>query len=220
MHPETASNLAATSASTSASTSAFTPAEARIVMLVERAEYFHARGDALFAALHAEAAIAEAVLREASLASHIQSRLEPVLASADTQYAQKTALITRAKTAALEARTRAHAPFSNFLVGAALIADDATMVEGCNVEASSYGLTICAERTALVSAVAQGKKRFAAVVVAADTPVLTPPCGACRQMLYDFAPDAVVILVNPQGSERRFTMRELLPEAFSVAFLT
>lgn len=130
-----------------------------------------------------------------------------------------TKLLDEAKNLALDTRKRAHAPFSNFLVGATLIADDETLFIGCNVECSSYGLTICAERTALVSGVAQGRKRFVGVVVAAETDDLTPPCGACRQLLYDFAPDAVVVLVNTHGTEKRFTMKELLPEAFTVAFL-
>jgi cytidine deaminase len=129
------------------------------------------------------------------------------------------ALLAEACALALETRARAHAPFSNFFVGASLVAEDASLHQGCNVESSSYGLTICAERSALVSAVSRGKRRFCAVVVAADTERLTPPCGACRQMLYDFAPDALVVLVNPSGDERFFTMNELLPEAFSAAFL-
>lgn len=133
--------------------------------------------------------------------------------------AHYTQLLKQAKLRALETRLHAHAPFSHFLVGAALIADDETLHIGCNVECSSYGLTICAERTALVSAVAHGKKRFLAIAVAADTDELTPPCGACRQLLYDFAPDAIVVLVNPRGAEKRFTMKELLPEAFTAAFL-
>lgn len=133
--------------------------------------------------------------------------------------AHYTQLLKQAKLRALETRLHAHAPFSHFLVGAALIADDESLHIGCNVECSSYGLTICAERSALVSAVAHGKKRFLAVAVAADTDNLTPPCGACRQLLYDFAPDALVVLVNLHGAEKRFTMKELLPEAFTAAFL-
>jgi cytidine deaminase len=180
----------------------------------------YAHGQYLLSGLHAEAASFLAatspitigdVTEVTALFKEQLPRLHPL--------AYYQALVEKAKECALAARRNAHAPFSNFLVGATLIAEDETLFAGCNVESSSYGLTICAERTALVSGVAHGYKRFVGVVVAADTPVLTPPCGACRQMLYDFAPDAVVVLVNLDGIEKRFTMRELLPEAFSVDFL-
>lgn len=189
---------------------------------LHNAELFRANNDALFAALYAESSV-WAASRHGSY--HAETHAD---ALADAQALGEklpkplrhyTQLLNDAKNLALETRKRAHAPFSKFLVGATLIADDESFFQGCNVECSSYGLTICAERTALVSGVAQGKKRFAGVVVAADTDELTPPCGACRQLLYDFAPDAVVILVNLRGAEKRFTMKELLPEAFSVSFL-
>jgi cytidine deaminase len=176
-----------------------------------KAHAFHTQGQFLLSALYADSTLwADSAYRK---------HLSGLMGAYPQAFEHYTALLAAAKTHALAARQRAYAPFSNFLVGATLIADDETPVVGCNVEASSYGLTVCAERTALVSGVAQGKKRFVCVVVAADTPVLTPPCGACRQMLYDFAPDALVVLVNPHGAERRFTMQELLPEAFSIAFL-
>jgi cytidine deaminase len=149
----------------------------------------------------------------------IQTAAQALRTKLPKSFAEYTALFDRATKLAWGTRERAHAPFSNFLVGATLIADDESLHIGCNVECSSYGLTICAERSAIVSAVAQGKKRFAGIVVVADTNALTPPCGACRQLLYDFAPDAVVVLVNIRGVQKRFTMRELLPEAFSVAYL-
>jgi cytidine deaminase len=171
----------------------------------------------LLSALHADAALHEA--EHTGQREAVEIALQQTLQCYPHPFEHYQQLIHQAKEAALAARLHAHAPFSRFFVGAALISEQGQIVVGCNVESSSYGLTICAERTALVSAVAQGLKRFAAVVVAADTPVLTPPCGACRQMLYDFAPEAVVILVNPHGNERHFTMRELLPEAFSADFL-
>jgi cytidine deaminase len=121
--------------------------------------------------------------------------------------------------AAAAVRERAFAPFSGFLVGAALEAADGTVVTGCNVESASYGLTCCAERVAVFKGVSEGKPRFVRVVVVADTEKLTPPCGACRQVLWEFAPDAEVILANLVGVVRRFTMRELLPEAFDARLL-
>ncbi len=121
--------------------------------------------------------------------------------------------------AATAVRERAFAPFSKFRVGAALEADDGTVVTGCNVESASYGLTVCAERTAVFKGVSEGKQRFVRVLVVADTATLTPPCGACRQVLWEFAPDAEVVLANLAGAVRRFTMRELLPEAFDASLL-
>jgi cytidine deaminase len=116
--------------------------------------------------------------------------------------------------AAAAARQKAFAPFSHFQVGAALEAEDGTIVTGCNVESASYGLTICAERVAVFKGVSEGLRRFRRVAVVTDTATPTPPCGACRQVLWEFAPDAEVILANLAGTVRRFTMRELLPEAF------
>ncbi len=126
-------------------------------------------------------------------------------------------IIKRAKETALKTRENAHAPYSNFLVGAVLIDDNNNLWEGCNVEASSYGLTICAERSALVGAVSRGVKSFKGVVVCTDTEIPTSPCGACRQMLIDFAPNALVIMMNVKGDEARMSLRELLPAAFTDA---
>ena len=116
--------------------------------------------------------------------------------------------------AAAEARLKAFAPYSHFLVGAALEADDGTIVPGCNVESASYGLTTCAERVAVFAGVARGFRCFKRVAVVTDTPMPTPPCGACRQVLWEFAPDAEVVLANLTGTVLRFTMRDLLPHAF------
>lgn len=121
--------------------------------------------------------------------------------------------------AAKAARERAFAPYSHFQVGAALEADDGTIVAGCNVESASYGLTICAERVALVKGVSEGKTRFCRVAVVTDAESLTPPCGACRQLLWEFAPDAEVVLANLRGAMACHTMRELLPHAFDATQL-
>ncbi len=116
--------------------------------------------------------------------------------------------------AARDARTRAFAPYSEFQVGAALEAEDGTIVPGCNVESASYGLTMCAERVAVFAGVAQGYRCFKRVAIVTDTATPTPPCGACRQLLWEFAPDAEVLLANLTGTVLQFTMRELLPHAF------
>ena len=121
--------------------------------------------------------------------------------------------------AATAARERAFAPYSGFRVGAALLAEDGTVVTGCNVESASYGLTLCAERVALVKGISEGRTRFTAVAVVADTERLTPPCGACRQLLWEFAPDATVTLSNLKGRTSQFTMRELLPHGFDRSLL-
>ncbi len=121
--------------------------------------------------------------------------------------------------AAAIARARAHAPFSHFAVGAALETEGGGIVMGCNVESASYGLTMCAERTAIFKGVSEGHKRFVRVAVVTDTDAPTPPCGACRQLLWEFAPDAQVILANLKGDVVRYTVRELIPAAFDASQL-
>ena len=121
--------------------------------------------------------------------------------------------------AATIARERAYAPYSHFKVGAALEADDGTIVTGCNVENASYGLTICAERVAVGRGVAEGQRRFIRVAVVTDVETLTPPCGACRQVLWEFAPDADVVLANLRGDTATYRMRDLLPHAFDLSQL-
>ena len=121
--------------------------------------------------------------------------------------------------AALNARTNAVAPFSNFKVGAALEDETGRIHTGCNVENATYGLTICAERVAIFKAISEGVRRFRRVAVAADTDRLTPPCGACRQILWEFCGDVEVILVNPRGSTESFRLRELLPRGFDASYL-
>ncbi len=113
-----------------------------------------------------------------------------------------------------EARTKAYVPYSGFAVGAALKACDGQVFRGCNVENVSYGLTVCAERVALFAAVAAGVREFTSLAVVTDAPEPAAPCGACRQVLYEFAPDLQVMLANLQGRQKKFSLKELLPEAF------
>jgi cytidine deaminase len=113
----------------------------------------------------------------------------------------------------------AYAPYSNFHVGAAIEADDGSIHVGCNVENASYGLTICAERMAVGAAVAAGKRRLVRVAVASAVEPPATPCGACRQLLAEFGLDLEILAVGP-ASERRWTLRELLPEAFTRESLT
>jgi cytidine deaminase len=113
------------------------------------------------------------------------------------------------------AAQRAYAPYSAFAVGAAVLASDGTVHVGANVENASYGLSMCAERAAIFNAVAQGATEIAAVAVYTPTAHPTPPCGACRQVIAEFGPDALVVCCNDdEHGSRRFRLRELLPEAF------
>jgi cytidine deaminase len=121
--------------------------------------------------------------------------------------------------AAAAARDRAFAPYSKFRVGAALEAEDGTIVAGCNVESASFGLTMCAERVAIFKGVSEGKSRFVRVAVVTDAKLLTSPCGACRQLLWEFAPDSEVILANLGGDRKHWTMRALIPDAFDASSL-
>ncbi len=116
--------------------------------------------------------------------------------------------------AALSARERAMALYSGFKVGAALECKDGTVVSGCNIESSSYGLTICAERNALFKAISEGKREFTRMLIVADTRQLTPPCGACRQVLWDFAPHIEIIIANLEEKQLSFAMTDLLPHPF------
>ena len=122
-------------------------------------------------------------------------------------------------TAALEARRNAHAPFSNFQVGAALEDIAGNIHTGCNVENATYGLTICAERVAVFKAISEGARKFTRVAVAADTDTLTPPCGACRQILWEFCGDVELTLVNPRGKTETFRLKDLFPRPFDASFL-
>ena len=121
--------------------------------------------------------------------------------------------------AALEAREHAHAPFSNFKVGAALEAEDGRVYTGCNIENATYGLTLCAERVAVFKAVSEGARKFKRIAVAADTGTLTPPCGACRQILWEFCGDAELMLVNLEGKSETMRMKDIFPRPFDASFL-
>ena len=121
--------------------------------------------------------------------------------------------------AAIEARLRAHAPYSRFLVGAALESDDGRIFTGCNIENSTYGLTLCAERVAVFKAISEGVRNFRRIAVAADTPKLTPPCGSCRQILWEFCRDIEVILINLQGQIETLRLKDLFPRPFDDSFL-
>ena len=109
--------------------------------------------------------------------------------------------------------------FANFKVGAALHTRSGKIFTGCNVENASYGLTICAERTAIVKAISEGEKEFDAITVVTDTEKLTPPCGACRQFIWEFCGDIPVIMANLKGEVRRDRSGALLPYAFDSSFL-
>ncbi|KOO41177.1 cytidine deaminase [Priestia koreensis] len=117
---------------------------------------------------------------------------------------------------AIKARESAYVPYSNFKVGAVLLTDEDEVVEGCNIENASYGLTNCAERTAIFKAVSQGQKNFKAIAVVGDTEGPISPCGACRQVMAEFcAPETKVILANLKGNVVETSIEELLPGFFS-----
>jgi len=122
--------------------------------------------------------------------------------------------------AALGVRLNAHAPFSKFQVGAAIEDVDGNIHTGCNVENATYGLTVCAERVAVFKAISTGARKFRRVVVAADTDVLTPPCGACRQILWEFCGDVEVTLINLHGKSESFRLADLFPRPFDASFLS
>ncbi len=121
--------------------------------------------------------------------------------------------------AALAARLHAFAPFSRFQVGAALEDVDGRIHTGCNVENATYGLTVCAERVAVFKAISEGVRKFRRIAVAADTNDLTPPCGACRQILWEFCGDIEILLVNPRGKTETYRLKELFPKPFDARYL-
>ena len=121
--------------------------------------------------------------------------------------------------AALAARLNAHAPYSNFLVGAAVEAEDGRVFTGCNVENATYGLTVCAERVAVFKAISEGARRFKAIAVAADSKTLTPPCGACRQILWEFLGDVPLTLLNLEGKTEQLRLSDIFPRPFDASFL-
>lgn len=117
------------------------------------------------------------------------------------------------------ARLRSVAPFSSFLVGAALRTKDGKVYTGCNVESASYGLTVCAERVAIWKALSEGERDFTELAVVADTESLTPPCGTCRQIIWEFCKQATIVLANLHGDNQIVSIGELLPRAFDARFL-
>jgi cytidine deaminase len=120
---------------------------------------------------------------------------------------------------AAAARLRSVAPFSNFKVGAALQTKAGKVFTGCNIESASYGLTVCAERVAIWKALSEGERDFTDLVIVADTETLTPPCGTCRQIIWEFAKQARIVLANLQGQREERAIKELLPSAFDARFL-
>lgn len=117
--------------------------------------------------------------------------------------------------AAVAAKSRAYSPYSQFRVGAALKTKSGHVFAGCNVENRSYGLTICAERNAIAQAIAHGEHEFVAIAIASDAEPPAPPCGACREVLAEFARDLPVLLVGAEAqAPRKHTLAELLPERF------
>jgi len=122
-------------------------------------------------------------------------------------------------TAARSAREHAVAGFSGFKVGAALETDTGVIVTGCNIENATYGLTLCAERVAMFKALSEGHRRFVRVAVVADTADPTPPCGACRQILWEFGGDLEVVLANLTEHKGTFRMKDLLPLPFDARLL-
>jgi len=121
--------------------------------------------------------------------------------------------------AAIQVRNNAHAPFSKFRVGAAVEDADGHIHTGCNVENATYGLTVCAERVAIFKAISEGARRFTRVAVVADTETLTPPCGACRQILWEFCGDVEIVLSNLSGKTETLRLGTLFPRAFDASFL-
>jgi cytidine deaminase len=121
--------------------------------------------------------------------------------------------------AALSVRENAHAPFSKFKVGAAVQDESGRIFTGCNVENATYGLTVCAERVAIFKAISEGARKFTRVAVVADTDLLTPPCGACRQILWEFCGDVELVLGNLRGQSETLRLGELFPRAFDGSFL-
>ena len=121
--------------------------------------------------------------------------------------------------AALAAREYAHAPFSRLKVGAAIATGSGSIFTGCNIENATYGLTICAERVAVFKAISEGARDFRRVAIAADRETPTPPCGACRQILWEFCGDAELVLVNLQGRVEIVRLSDIFPRPFDASIL-
>jgi cytidine deaminase len=118
------------------------------------------------------------------------------------------------------ARLQSVAPFSKFLVGAAVKTAAGKVYTGCNIESASYGLTVCAERVAIWKALSEGERQFTELAIVADTDQLTPPCGTCRQIIHEFCDKATIVLANLTGETQTCDIEELLPRAFDARFLS
>lgn len=120
---------------------------------------------------------------------------------------------------ASKARKCSLAPFSNFLVGAALRTEAGKIYTGCNIESASYGLTVCAERVAIWKALSECERDFTDLVIVVDTEQLTPPCGTCRQIIWEYCKQAKITLANLRGQRQEVNIGDLLPRAFDARFL-
>ena len=123
------------------------------------------------------------------------------------------------KAAAVAMLDRAYVPYSHFPVGAALECSDGTVFTGCNIENAAYGLTICAERTAIFKAISEGRRDFKRIVIAGKSEDYCVPCGSCRQVMQEFAPQMEVICLNGKGEAKHFALKELLPYGFDETWL-
>ena len=121
--------------------------------------------------------------------------------------------------AAREVRERAHAPYSNFKVGAAIEDENGRIFTGCNVENATYGLSVCAERAAVLKAISEGAGKLKRIAVVADSGMLTPPCGACRQILWEFCGDAELTMANLSDQQETISMTQIFPRPFDASFL-
>ena len=120
---------------------------------------------------------------------------------------------------AIDMLDMAYVPYSHFPVGAALLCRDGTVFTGCNIENAAYGATICAERTAIFKAVSEGHRDFVRIVIAGKSEDYCVPCGSCRQVMMEFAPEMEVICLNGKGEAKHYTLRQLLPESFGPEYL-
>jgi cytidine deaminase len=121
--------------------------------------------------------------------------------------------------AAREVRERAHAPYSGFKVGAAIEDENGQVFTGCNVENASYGLSVCAETAAVLKAISEGAAKLKRIAVVADSSTLTPPCGACRQILWEFCGDLELTMANLSDKEETVLMKQIFPRPFDASFL-
>ena len=137
------------------------------------------------------------------------------MASSDPGHPDASDLVSAAR----QAREHACAPYSHFKVGAALETADGAVVTGCNIENATYGLTICAERVAMFKALSEGERSFARIAVVADTEAPTPPCGACRQILWEYGGDLEIVLAHLTAETGRHRLQDLLPLPFDARLL-